>query len=120
MPIINMFVLIHAYFIIFLYSLRMLYTHIMNLVILLPLTLPRATPASWAPSNLMSFFFPPNNHCIWFVVLIYSCVWGHDWIWVNVPGTTSLKKTSSSPRSHQLSIAPQLGVGAFESLSPSC
>lgn len=61
---------------------------------------------------LYSFIITPKE--LKYVYLMSTAI---RWTIVNIPGVTLLKETnSSSPRSHKLSAAPPLAVGACESL----
>lgn len=65
------------------------------------------------PNFISSFSF--ITYHAWFVFPVYSWMWNHLLECGLPPRGHSLKKTDfSPPRSHQLSIAPQSGVGAHE------
>lgn len=73
-----------------------------------PPTLPRSDLSSLHTRLCVLFNF--STHKVQFVLLTYSWICGPLNI-VNLPGTTSLKKTDfPSPNSCQLPIAPHLGV----------
>lgn len=83
-------------------------------------TLPPALPKSILPSyspNFVSSSPPPITHQFQFVLLIDSWVLSICRSIVNLPGAMPLKNTDSpSPKSHQVSTASQLGVGALNPL----
>lgn len=52
---------------------------------------------------------------------IHSWVWAFHWSVIHLPWTTPLKETDfQSSRSHQLSVSPQLGMGAHEPILILC
>lgn len=52
-------------------------------------------------------------------VLVGGCEANH-WSMVDLPGATSLKKTGFPPKSHQPSVATQVGWGPYEPLPTPC
>lgn len=87
------------------YYLRILYNVIWSCFS----TPPRSTPF-YLPTQLC--VFPTPTHVKFNLCYLYILGCGaFHWSMANLPETTPLKKTDSpSPRSHQLPVAPQLGV----------
>lgn len=81
------------------------------------LTPPSSTTFHLASSFLFCYYNPP----VLFPLPFYSWCWASHWRIGNLPGATPLKTTNSpSPRSHELPLAPQPGVGAHDGHPSPC
>lgn len=98
---------------------RISYIHIISAL----LSPPSSHNSSWNPTATTKFTFMPHlpnlpNQLLFF---IYPWEWGYPPWREQFTRPTPLKKTYfPSPGSHQLSIAPQPGLGAFVSLPQPC